>query len=330
MSKFYDDLFEEVIREMQEEKVDRYGRLSSQTKYTIEKNVDIKKEKKERMNKMIDVGEQFVNNEEFKVDKNTQKKIIKGVIITVITIVVITLLFGSFTTINSGEVGIRLRFGKVVNTEMREGLNFKIPIIEKIVKMNIKVQKQEVITESSSKDLQLVNMALAVNYRVDGTKAIELFKNVGTKYGEVVLQPAVQESIKAVTSRYTAEELITRRNEVSVECMDELNNKVNRYGIIIDNFNITNFNFSTEFNNAIEEKQVAEQRVLTAKQELEKSKVEAERKVVEAQAEKKANELKQQSLTDNVIKAKFIEKWDGQLPKASNGNSIIDISELLK
>lgn len=260
-----------------------------------------------------------------------EKRIVKGILIIIpIVIIVLIIFFGSFRTIKSGEVGIRVRFGKVISTQMDEGVNFKIPLIEKIVKMNIQVQKVDVSTESSSKDLQLVNMQLAVNYRVDGNKATELYKNVGTKYAEVILQPAIQESIKAVTSKYTAEELITKRNEVSVECMKELDAKVNKYGIVIDNFNITNFNFSAEFNKAIEEKQIAEQKVLTAKQQLEKSKVEAEQKVVEATAEKKANELKQQSLTDNVIKEKFIDKWNGELPKVSSGSNMINISDLIK
>lgn len=254
----------------------------------------------------------------------------KHIIIAFILILIIVSLFMSFRTIKSGQVGIRVRFGKVVETKMNEGVNFKIPFIEKIVKMNIQVQKTELETESSSKDLQLVNMKLAVNYRVDGTKATSLYKNVGTKYEDVVLQPAIQESIKAVTSKYTAEELITRRNEVSNECMKELDKKVKKYGLLIDNFNITNFNFSAEFNKAIEEKQVAEQKVLTAKQELEKEKIDAEKKVVSARAEKEANELKQQTLTDNIIKEKFINKWNGELPKATNGGSILNIDSLMK
>ena len=318
MSSFYDNLREELTQEISNER--GWNQYKQPVRNNKQNNKKEKNKKEGEIKKMIN---------DFKLDNETKKKIKKGVIILIILIIILSLIFGSFRTINSGEVGIRVRLGKVVNTEMSEGLNFKFPIIEKIVKMNVKVQKVEVNTESSSKDLQLVNMQLAVNYRVEGTKATELYKNVGTNYEVVVLQPAIQESIKAVTSRYTAEELITKRNEVSVECMKELGEKVNRYGIVIDNFNITNFNFSVEFNNAIEEKQVAEQKVLTAKQELERTKVEAEKKVVEAQAEKKSNELKQQSLTENVIKAKFIEKWDGQLPKASNGNSIIDISKLL-
>ncbi len=269
------------------------------------------------------------NNQEVEVEKEVYN-IPKIVICGVLTIIILIFIFGSLRTIKSGQVGIRVRFGKVVKTQMNAGVNFKIPVIEKIVKMNIQVQKAEIETESSSKDLQLVNMKLAVNYKIDGTKATKLYKNVGTKYEDIILQPAIQESVKAVTSKYTAEELITKRNEVSNECIKELENKVKKYGLIIDNFNITNFSFSEEYNKAIEEKQIAEQKVLTAKQELEKAKVDAEKKIVQAEAEKQANDLKQLSLTDNIIKEKFIEKWNGELPKASGGTSIFNINELLK
>jgi len=173
-------------------------------------------------------------------------------------------------------------------------------------------------------------MMLAVNYRVDATKATSLYKNIGTKYQDIVLQPAIQESVKAVTSNYTAEELITKRNEVSDECTKELGLKMRRYGLSIDNFNIINFNFSEEFNKAIEEKQVAEQKVLTAKQELEKERIEADKKIVKAESERKANELKQQTLTDNVLKEKFIDKWNGELPKVSGSQNIMNIDSFLK
>lgn len=272
--------------------------------------------------------EKIINKEEL--NEKEKKKLKKISILIVLIIILIISFIGSFRTIKSGEVGIRVRFGKVVSTQMNDGINFKIPFIEKIVKMNIQVQKAEIETESSSKDLQLVTMKLAVNYKVDGKKATNLYKNVGTKYENVILQPAIQESVKAVTSKYTAEELITKRNEVSNECIVELENKVKKYGLLVDNFNITNFSFSDEYNKAIEEKQVAEQKVLTAKQELEKAKVDAEKKIVQAEAEKQANELKQMSLTDNIIREKFIEKWNGELPKATNGNSIFNLDSILK
>ncbi len=254
-----------------------------------------------------------------------------GKIIAIFSIILLALILvtNSFTTIKSGEVGIRTRFGKVIDKNTNEGVNFQIPFIEKIEKLNVKVQKIEVNTSSSSKDLQEVEMSLAVNYHINYDSAKELYKTVGINYSSVILEPAIEESIKAVTSKYTAEELITQRSEVSNNCMEELKKKVEKYGLVVNDFNITNFNFSAEFNHAIEEKQVAEQKVLTAKQELERERIEAEKKIVAAEAEKKANELKQRNLTDNIIKEKFIEKWDGHLPKVVGGEGIMDISSLI-
>ena len=251
-------------------------------------------------------------------------------IIATCIILVLVVLLSSFTTIRTGEVGVRVRFGKVVNTPTQEGVNFKVPFIEKIERINVKVQKAELDASSASKDLQDVNESVAINYRVDSSKATDLYKNVGINYKSTVLEPAIKESIKSVTSEYTAEELITKRTEVSKKCLDTLQNKVEKYGIVIDDFNITNFNFSVEFNKAIEEKQVAEQKVLTAKQELEKEKIEAEKKIVSAKAEKEANELKEKSLTSNIIKEKFIEKWDGKLPTVTGGNNMFDMSSIMK
>ena len=253
----------------------------------------------------------------------------KHIIICSVVFFVLVLFLATFRTIDSGEVGIKVRFGKVIKTHMNEGINFKIPFIENIVKMNIRVQKLEVDTNSASKDLQDVNMKLAVNYRIEKDKAVSLYKDVGTGYERVVLEPAIQESIKAITSKYTAEQLITNRNEVSDKCMKELSSKVEKYGLSISDFNITDFNFSEEFNKAIEEKQVAEQKVLTAKQELEREKIEAEKKIVKAEAERRANELKSNSLTDNIIKEKFIEKWNGEMPKVTGSGNVFDITGIL-
>jgi len=250
-------------------------------------------------------------------------------IIGIIVIAVVILLASSIRIVESGEVGVRVRFGKASNQPTHEGINLKIPFIEQIKKMNIRVQKIEVTTSSSSKDLQDVEMSLAVNYQIDKKKAVNLYKNVGSNYDEVILEPAIEEGIKAVTSKYTAEELITNRSEVSKQCREELDKKVSKYGLSINDFNITNFNFSKEFNKAIEEKQVAEQKVLTAKQELEKERIEAEKKIVKAEAEKRSNELKEESLTDNIIREKFIEKWDGHLPKVTGSNNMLDINGIL-
>ena len=234
--------------------------------------------------------------------------------------VVITI-FCSFQTIRSGEVGLRVRFGKIIDSNLSEGFNLKIPYVEKIVKVNIKVQKVELSTMAASKDLQDIATVIAVNYRVEGDSASSLYRTVGNSYEQVILEPAIQESVKSVISKYTAEEVVTSRTEVSSNSLKELQNKVSKYGIVIDSFNIINLTFSEEYSNAIEEKQVAEQKLAT-------SKLEAEAKLVEAEATKKTNELLKQSLTDELIAKQFIEKWDGKLPQTYAGDDILGLFNL--
>lgn len=255
--------------------------------------------------------------------KNMNQKIEpkKLFIFTILGIFVLVTIISSFQTIKSGEVGLRVRFGKIIDSNLNEGFNFKIPYIESIVKVNIKVQKAEVSTSSASKDLQDINTNIAVNYRVESDKASQLYRTVGNNYEQTILLPAIQESIKSVISRYTAEETITSRPEVSKECMEELQVKVEKYGIVIDNFNIINLTFSAEYSRAIEEKQVAEQKLATAK-------LEAEAKIVEAEATKKANELLKQTLTDELIAKEFIAKWNGQLPSTYAGENILGMFNL--
>ena len=246
----------------------------------------------------------------------------------------ILLLFGSFTTVNSGEIGLKVRFGKITNTPISEGINWKIPGIEKIVKVNVKVRKYENETalSTSSKDLQIINnIVINVNYQIDNTKAVLLYKNVGNNYEDVVITPAIQESVRSIISQYTAEELVTKRSEIANAINDNLNQKLNSYGINVLSTAIKNFDFSAEYNAAIEKKAVAEQNVLTAQQELEKTKIDAEAKKVKAQGDADANMVLEKTLTKDVLLQQFIEKWDGKLSTVSgNENGFINISDFIK
>lgn len=271
--------------------------------------------------KIIEVEEyDYRESKNKKIEKEVWN-IPKIVIYNIVGLFLIITLFLSFTTIKSGEVGLKVRFGKIVNTKLSEGFNIKIPYIERIVKVNIKVQKAELTTESSTKDMQIVNTAIAVNYRVDSKEADNLYRQVGNNYETVVLEPAIKESIKSAIAKYNAEEITTKRAEVSSDCLKVIQEKTKKYGIIIEDFNLTNIEFSKEYTNAIEKKQVAEQ-------ELAKSKLESERKIIEAEATKKANELLKQTLTDEVIAKQFIEKWDGKLPTTYAGGDVLKMFNL--
>ena len=228
-----------------------------------------------------------------------------------------------YTTINTGEIGIVTRFGKIVETTNNEGIVFKSPI-DKVIKLDIKIQKYSSEgLSTSTKDMQIINdIRTFINYQIDGTKAIELYRQVGSNYVNTVLDPAIQETIKSVISKYTAQELVTDRTNVSNDIQTTLSEKVSTYGINITSVTIDNFEFSESYDKAIEAKAVAEQEAETAKKQLEKAKIEAEKKIVEAQGEADANKLLEQSLSKEVIMQKFIDKWNGQLPSTMTGDSI--------
>ena len=243
--------------------------------------------------------------------------------------VIIILFLLSISTVPTGHVGIKVRFGAVQDDYLSEGLNMHLPIIEKVKKMDCRTQRVDVEGEGASTDLQTVSISIAVNYKVNREKAFELYKTVGTDYETILVKPAIQESMKASLAKYTAEELITKRSEVASTLGKNLEEKLKAKGIDIESANIINLDFSQSYNAAIEKKQVAEQEAKKAEQELQKAKIEAERKVVEAKAEADALKAQKQEITPNLLElrrieneARWIEKWNGQLPTTTLGNGI--------
>lgn len=255
---------------------------------------------------------------------------IKGVmsIVIVVGLVVAVTLFASFTIVPPGHKGVILTLGAVNQNVMNEGFNLKIPFIQNIVHMDCRVQKTETAASAASKDLQTVSSKIAINYRIVSASSAKLYQNIGMGYNERVIAPAVQESVKAVTARFTAEELITKRQEVSMQIQEVINDKLRDYYITVDRLNITSFEFSEEFNKAIESKQTAEQLALKAQRDLERIEIEGKQKIVQAKAEAEALRLQRQEVSKELIELrkieanlKAIEKWNGVLPKVTGGST---------
>ena len=221
-------------------------------------------------------------------------------------------------TVGAGERGVQLRFNAVTGKVLDEGLYFRIPFIEKIKKMDVKIQKVETEADSSSKDLQIVDSTIALNFHVDPVKVADLYREVGMNFGSRIISPAIQESVKAGMAQFTAEELITKRPEVREAIKFALRDKLGIRGIIVDEFNIVNFNFSDSFDAAIEAKVTAEQSALEAKNKLEQIKFEAEQKIATATAEAEAIRIKAQAIAqqggEDYVSLKAVEKWNGILP----------------
>ena len=233
---------------------------------------------------------------------------------------VLIVLLNGFTTIGAGERGVVFsQFGGVQERVLDEGFQFKIPFLETVIPMDVKIQKSETPASASSRDLQVVTSVIALNYHVDPTAVNEIYKGVGLSYESRIIDPAVQESVKAVTAQFTAEELITRRDQVSAQIKESLTVRLGARNILVDEFSITELNFSEVFNNSIEAKQVAEQQALKARQDLERIKIEAEQKVTTSRAEADAQRLQRETITAELLQLRAIEKWDGRLPHVTSG-----------
>ena len=255
----------------------------------------------------------------------TKNKIILGIILGVIIIATI-ILVASITTVPTGYVGVKTRFGQVQDDVIQEGLNLKAPFIEDIVRIDCRTQKYEIATEASSKDLQKIsNLKIVVNYNVDKTNANNLYKEVGQHYQTILIEPAILESIKQGISQYTAEETITKRSEVADLIVKLLKEKLENKGVIVTALNITDLSFSEEFDTAVEQKQIVEQETQKAQYELEKARVENQKKIENAQADAEVMEAQNAQITENYLRLKeieneqkAIEKWNGQLPTTTS------------
>jgi regulator of protease activity HflC (stomatin/prohibitin superfamily) len=238
----------------------------------------------------------------------------------------------AFETVGPGERGIVFsKFGGVSDHVLDEGIHFKIPFVEDIIPMDVKVQKSQTRAEASSKDLQTVSSIFAINYHVDATKVHVVFQEIGVDFKSRIIDPAVQEAVKAITAQYSAEELITKRPQVRNDIKDMLKVRLIEFDIILDQFSIVAFEFSPQFNAAIEAKQTAEQNALKATRDLERIKVEAEQKVTQAQAEADAQKIQALTITPAILNLRAIEKWDGHLPMVMGGDGatpFIDLNNL--
>lgn len=241
--------------------------------------------------------------------------------------------FSSFTVVPAGHTGVVSRFGAVQEGVLTEGLHLKIPFVESVTTIDNRVNVVETSFTAASKDLQTVTGAVSVNYRISPDSSANVYRNFGLSVESTLVVPAVPECIKAVTARYSAEELITMRQTVSDEIKESIDEKIRPYGLYVEVFNITDFSFSEEFNAAIEAKQTAQQNALKAEQDLQRVKIEAEQEIEQAKAEAESYRLKNEQLTDMILLSDWIEKWDGHLPTVTGGDGssmMLDISGLLE
>jgi len=272
----------------------------------------------------------------------------------ILTWIALSLVFGSFVIVNTGYVGIVKTFGAVQMVQLEEGFNWKKPIMDEVYHMDTRIRAVSENCVASSNDLQQVHAKLTLQYYVVGAKAPVLYQKVGTRAAmkEGVLRPAMQESAKATTAKWTAENLITQRHLVKAGIIENINIFINHTlkakdidsGIVVANVAITDFSFSSEFNNAIEMKVKAEQEALQAENEKNTTITRAEAAAetvkinsdatafhIKTIADAKASAITMESSAlknqNELLELRMVEKWNGKLPtyNGASGGILLNV-----
>jgi regulator of protease activity HflC (stomatin/prohibitin superfamily) len=248
-----------------------------------------------------------------------------ALIVGAIVLIVLFVMGGIFVQIGPGERGVLMTFGAVHEGVLNPGLHLKLPFVQSVARMNVQVQNSQAVETAASLDLQNVSSTVATNWHILPGDAEWVYQHIGSESDLVgkIIRPAISNSVKAVTAHYNAEDLIIHRDEVRNQIQAQITSELQQYRIVVDSVNITDFHFSDEFAQAIERKQIAQQRALQAKYELQQAKVLAQQRVVEAQAQSQAQQLLQQTLTPELIQQQAIAKWDGRLPAVVGGKGVL-------
>lgn len=232
----------------------------------------------------------------------------------------------TFTIISAGHQGVQVTLGQVNMTTLGEGFHLVNPISD-VHSVDVRVVKADLKNaNASTRDMQSVHTDIVVNYRLDGAKVAHVYKEFGLELEDKILLPATNEAFKAVTARYDSEELITKRSEVSQAIHETIQEKVAKYGLIINETSLVNFGFSAQYEAAIEQKVIATQQKLKAEQDLERIKVESDQRIAKAKGEAEAIRIQAQAIQQQggkeYVELKRIEKWDGKLPVTTLGNAV--------
>lgn len=247
--------------------------------------------------------------------------------VIIVLILGMILFFAGSTTVPTGHIGVVTLYSKVQERYLDAGFHLVKPFVESVHDVDIRTQKYQATAEGSAKDLQIVNIMMSINYQIKAEKASTLYAKVGANYNDTILNPALHSGLKTAIAKFTAEEMITKRDEVARTITEELNARLEEY-FIISAVNLENIGFSDEYNKAIEAKTTNEQKALAEKAQLEIIKVQNEQKINTAEAEAKIRELQSQSVTDKSleqlrleIQREMINRWDGKTPVTMMGDN---------
>ncbi len=249
-----------------------------------------------------------------------EKDLSGKLLLPVLAVALIVLSFATFFIVSPGEVAVKARLGKIVDS-YEEGLHFKVPLLESIIKFSIQIQRADIKTQAFSKDLQTMNVHLVVNHRIQKGTVVSIYRNLGPNYVETIVDPTVQEIFKSIAAKFSAERIIADRNILVEELNTVAKEKLMKQEIIVTDISVVDLDFTEQFLKAVEDKQVADQQAQMSGKLVEKAKRDAEQQIAKSHGEAEALRMQREQVTPALIELrkvdaqlKAIEKWNGVLP----------------
>lgn len=241
-----------------------------------------------------------------------------AIFVTGILAIVLILLINPFVIIEAGHRGVVLNWGAVSGKVLNEGIHWVTPIAQSVQKIEVRTQKYEATASAYSKDTQTVETQIVLTYHIKPEAVNTIYQELAMEYESKIVAPAIQESVKAITARFTAQELIEDRQKVKDEISSIVAERLSKRDIVAEELSITNFSFKDAYEAAIEAKQVSQQTALKAENDLTRIKVEAQQTIETAKAQAEAIRISAQAINStggkDYVQLEAIKKWNGVLP----------------
>lgn len=251
----------------------------------------------------------------------------------IILLIGVLLTMSACTIVSDTERGARYNFGKLSGDVLEPGTHFWFPYFMGSRTLNVSIQSIQNTSSSGTKDQQEVTTTTVVNLRINPEQVVSVFRDIGSEESLLMrINPLIQESVNSVISRYTAEELLTKRNDVKLQIEELAKSQISKYGVEVRDVSLKDMQYSNEYSASIEKKQIADQRAKQAEYEAQErineahgrkevAKKDAEALLIKSRAEADSNQMKQATLTEQLIRYQMIQKWNGQLPQVSGSGS---------
>jgi prohibitin 2 len=251
------------------------------------------------------------------------RKIVLWVIVAIVAIIIVSVAGCGIKVVDTGQRGVKTRFGEITSTSLPEGLYFYNPITSTIIEIDTRVQRQDGETESYTRDVQQANIKYTLNYRLQQDHAHITYRDVGRDWEQKLIPQVVLGTLKEVVGKWDAVDLISNRDKATTTAFEQIRTNLAERFVEVSRFEITDISYTTEFETSVEQKVIAQQKAIEEQNRTKQIEEQARQKVLSAEAEAKSMQIRAEALEQNakLVEWEAVQKWNGVLPQYMLGSS---------